>query len=110
MTGTPISEQVSLRGQNAEITRRTIDRPLAGTEDAFVDRTIETKEHREEAVVSKDARLVEEISLHNPAEQREETFCDTVRKTEVEVEDAHRNSPKQSHTWHSSRLGSGPIK
>ncbi|WP_276122101.1 DUF2382 domain-containing protein [Pararhizobium qamdonense] len=61
------------------------DRSLA--EDAFVDRTIEAEEHREEAVVSKDARVVEEISLRKTAEQREETISDTVRKTEVEIDD-----------------------
>ncbi|KQY25776.1 MULTISPECIES: YsnF/AvaK domain-containing protein [Rhizobium/Agrobacterium group] len=87
LTETPVSENVSLRNENVEVTRRTVDRPLTGTEDAFVDRTIEAEEHREEAVVSKDARVVEEISLRKTAEQREETISDTVRKTEVEIDD-----------------------
>ncbi len=83
----PVSEQVSLRDENVSIERRTVDRPLTGTENAFVDRTIEAEEHHEEAVVSKDARVVEEISLRKTADQREETIRDTVRRTEVEVED-----------------------
>lgn len=83
----PVSEQVSLRDENVSVERRTVDRPLAGTENAFVDRTIEAEEHHEEAVVSKDARVVEEIALRKTAEQREETINDTVRRTEVEVDD-----------------------
>jgi uncharacterized protein (TIGR02271 family) len=84
---TPVQENVSLRDENVEITRRTVDRPLTGTENAFVDRTIEAEEHREEAVVSKEARVVEEIGLRKTADQRDETISDTVRKTEVEIED-----------------------
>lgn len=87
VTETPVRENVSLRDENVEVTRRTVDRPLTGDENAFVDRTIEAEEHREEAIVSKDARVVEEISLKKTAEQRQETISDSVRKTEVEVED-----------------------
>jgi stress response protein YsnF len=87
VTETPVSESVSLRDENVEVTRRTVDRPLTGNENAFVDRTIEAEEHREEAVISKDARVVEEIALKKTAEQRNETISDSVRKTEVEVED-----------------------
>ena len=83
----PVSESVSLRDETVEVTRRAVDRPLDGSEAAFVDRTIEAEEHREEAVVSKEARVVEEIELRKTAQQREETVADTVRKTEVEVED-----------------------
>ena len=83
----PVSESVSLRDENVEVTRRTVDRPVTSSENAFVDRTIEAEEHREEAVISKEARVVEEIELRKTAEQREETVSDTIRKTEVEVED-----------------------
>ena len=87
VTETPVSENLSLRDENVEVTRRTVDRPVTGTENAFVDRTIEAEEHHEEAVVSKEARVVEEISLRKTAEQRDETVSDTVRKTEVEIDD-----------------------
>lgn len=83
----PVSENLSLRDENVEVTRRTVDRPLSDADSAFVDRTIEAEEHREEAVISKEARVVEEIELRKTATQREETVSDTVRKTEVEVED-----------------------
>ena len=44
-------------------------------------------EQAEEAVVSKEARVTEEITLRKEAEERTETVSDTVRHTEVEVED-----------------------
>lgn len=84
---TPVNESVSLRDENVEVTRRSVDRPLSATDDAFVDRTIEAEEHREEAVVSKEARVVEEIGMRKTADQRQENISDTVRKTEVEIED-----------------------
>ncbi|KQS78835.1 hypothetical protein ASG25_09380 [Rhizobium sp. Leaf384] len=84
----PVSESVSLRDENVQVTRRTVDRPVTGTENAFVDRTIEAEEHREEAVISKEARVVEEIELRKTAEQREQTVTDTIRKTEIEVDDS----------------------
>jgi stress response protein YsnF len=98
VTETPVSESISLRNENVEVTRRTVDRPLTGTENAFVDRTIEAEEHREEAVVSKDARVVEEISLNKTAEQREKTISDSVRKTEVEVEDERTGKVRKDGT------------
>jgi stress response protein YsnF len=98
VTETPVSENVSLRNENVEVTRRAVNRPLNGNEDAFVDRTIEAEEHREEAVISKEARVVEEIAIKKTAEQREETVSDTVRKTEVEIDDEREGSIRKEGT------------
>ncbi|WP_426232254.1 YsnF/AvaK domain-containing protein [Pararhizobium sp. DWP3-4] len=51
VTETPVRESASLRDEDVEVTRRRVNRPLIGNEDAFVDRTIEADEHREEAIV-----------------------------------------------------------
>jgi uncharacterized protein (TIGR02271 family) len=83
----PVSEEVRLREDRVEVERRPVDRALEGGEAAFVDRTIEAEEHAEEAVVSKDARVTEEVSLRRESQERTETVSDTVRRTEVEVED-----------------------
>jgi uncharacterized protein (TIGR02271 family) len=83
----PVSEDVRLREDRVEVERRPVDRALEGNEAAFVDRTIEAEERAEEAVVSKDARVTEEISLRRESRERTETVSDTVRRTEVEVED-----------------------
>ena len=53
---------------------------------AFKETSIEVRETGEEAVVSKTARVVEEVEIGKEATSREETVHDTVRKTEVDVE------------------------
>jgi uncharacterized protein (TIGR02271 family) len=85
---TPVEEHVSLRQEHVEIDRRPVDRPVTAADEAlFAEKTIEATERREEAVVSKDARVVEEVGIRKDATQRTETVSDTVRRTEVEVED-----------------------
>ena len=64
-----------------------MDRALAPGDAAFTERTIEAVERGEEAVVSKTARVTEEIGLRTDVEQETETVRDTLRKQEVEVED-----------------------
>lgn len=84
---TPVQEQVSLHSERVFLERRPVDRALTGDEVAFTDRTIEAQERREEAVVSKEARVTEEIGLRREGEERTETVSDTVRRTEVEIDD-----------------------
>ncbi|MDH2329107.1 YsnF/AvaK domain-containing protein [Cereibacter sp. SYSU M97828] len=83
----PITESVDLREDRVEIERRPVDRAVTGTEAAFQDRTLEAEEYREEAVVSKEARVVEEVGLRKTSDTHRETISDTVRHTEVEIED-----------------------
>jgi uncharacterized protein (TIGR02271 family) len=83
----PVQEQVNLREERVTIERRPVDRPLTGTENVFTDKVIEAEEHVEEAVVAKEARVKEEIAVRKEAEEHVETVSDTVRRTEVEVED-----------------------
>ena len=84
---TPVSEQVSLREERVAVERRPVDRGIGSTEDAFRERTIEMEERSEEAVVSKEARVKEELVVKKEVEQHTETVSDTVRSTKVEVED-----------------------
>ncbi|MCB4823188.1 YsnF/AvaK domain-containing protein [Roseicella aerolata] len=84
---TPVQEQVTLREEHVQVERRPVDRAVSGTEAGFQERVVEATERAEEAVVSKEARVKEEVSLKKTAEERTETVRDTVRRTEVEVED-----------------------
>jgi len=84
---TPVNEQVNLREERVAVERRPVDRGLGSAEDAFRERTVEMEERSEEAVVAKEARLKEELVVKKGVEQRTETISDTVRSTEVEVED-----------------------
>jgi uncharacterized protein (TIGR02271 family) len=93
---TPVRENVSLRDENVEIERRPVDRPLSDADRGFQDRTISAEEHHEEAVVQKEARVVEEIGIRKTAGERTETIEETVRKTEVEVDDQRTGGQSQS--------------
>jgi uncharacterized protein (TIGR02271 family) len=85
---TPVEAEVDLRSERVTIERRPVDRAIApGDVDLFRDQTLEAHERREEAVVSKDARVVEEIGLREETEVQHQRIQDTVRKTEVEVDD-----------------------
>lgn len=84
---TPVQEQVNLRDEHVHVERRPVDRPLNASEASFKDRTIEATETAERAVVGKDARVVEEVVVRKDESTRKETINDTVRKTQVEVED-----------------------
>jgi uncharacterized protein (TIGR02271 family) len=85
---TPVQEQVTLHQERVDVERRPVDRPLTDADRAlFQERVIEATETAEEAVVAKEARVVEEVALRKTAEERTETVRDTVRRTEVEVED-----------------------
>jgi uncharacterized protein (TIGR02271 family) len=83
----PVEEQVRLRDETVHVERRPVDRPARpGDIEAFREGTIEVTEHDEEAVVSKDARVVEEVVISKDVDERVETIRDTARRTEVEVE------------------------
>ena len=85
---TPVQEQVTLREEHVGIERRTVDRPLTDADQAgFQDRVIEATETSEEAVIGKEARVREEIVVRKEAGERTQTVSDTVRRTEVEIDD-----------------------
>ena len=87
VTERPVEEQVELRQERCRLERRPVDREVAPGDAAFQERTIEAVERGEEAVVSKTARVTEEIGLRKDVERETKTIRDTVRKQEVEVED-----------------------
>jgi uncharacterized protein (TIGR02271 family) len=87
ITEKPVQEQVNLREEHVDVQRRAVDRPMTDADKAaFRERTIEVTETREEPVVSKQARVVEEIAVNKTAAQRTETVRDTVRRTDVDVQ------------------------
>ena len=100
----PVQEQVNLREERVHVERRPADRPLSEGDAAFRERTIEAEERREEAVVSKEARVTEEVVVRKDVEQRTETVSDTVRKTEVDVDD-ERNVRGTGTTGSTDRKG-----
>jgi len=83
----PVQESVQLREEHVNVERHAVDQP-ASTADlaAFKEGTIELREMAEEPVVSKTARVVEEVEVRKEVGQRTAEIQDTVRRTDVEVE------------------------
>ncbi len=81
---TPVEQNVSLHDERVTIERHAVTdgRPVT---DSFRDKTIEVTETAEEAVVSKGARVVEEVAIRKEATDRNETVRDTVRREDVEI-------------------------
>jgi len=83
----PVEEQVTLREEHVRVERVPVDRPIDASEmGAFREGTIELTETAEEAVVDKRARVVEEVLVSKDVNNRTETIRDTVRSTDVQVE------------------------
>ncbi|MBP2313685.1 YsnF/AvaK domain-containing protein [Azospirillum soli] len=92
---TPVEEQVRLRDESVVVERRAVDRDVSELPaDAFRERTIEVSETDEEAVVQKTARVREEVVIRKEAEERAQTVSDTVRRTEVEIDDNRSGSDR----------------
>lgn len=107
----PVEENVQLREETVDVERRKADRPIASGEGdaAFKEREIEVTAKSEEPVVSKEARVVEEVVVKKGARERTETVRDTVRKTDVDVEripyDASRYQDHYKASSQSSQRG-----
>jgi uncharacterized protein (TIGR02271 family) len=84
---TPVHEQIRLRNERVNVERRSVDLPLSAADgDAFRERTIDMTATGEEAVVGKNARVVEEVVVSKTAEEHVENIDETVRRTDVEID------------------------
>jgi uncharacterized protein (TIGR02271 family) len=84
---TPVEEDVRLREEHAEVHRHKVDRPATEADlQSMREGTIEVRETTEEPVVAKRARVVEEVDVGKRVSERTETVKDTIRHTEVNVD------------------------
>ena len=87
----PAEEQVVLREEFVDVENRPCERQLTDSDveagGLFTERVFEIAEMREEPVVTKSAVVREEVIVRKTVKERTETVRDTVRRTEVEVED-----------------------
>ena len=86
VVSTPVEKDISLHSERVVVERRPVDGTATTGAVDFSDRTIEMTETAEQAVVSKTARIVEEVALRKEASDRTETVRDTVRRQDVEIE------------------------
>jgi uncharacterized protein (TIGR02271 family) len=88
----PVREEVTLREEHVSVERRPVDQQggtaaQTGAADMLRERTVEMVEKAEEAVVQKVASVSEEVVVTKTASERTEQIEDTVRRTEVDVEE-----------------------
>ncbi|CAO3443525.1 YsnF/AvaK domain-containing protein [Azospirillum largimobile] len=98
---TPVEEQVRLRDETVTVERRPGGLVEGSTDvpaDAFRERTIEVTETDEEAVVSKTAHVRETVVVRKDVEERAQSVRDTVRRTEVEIEDTRDENLRDRRT------------
>jgi len=86
---TPVTETVTLREEEVVVNRHAVNRPVSGADlqNAFQETNIELRERSEVPVVAKEARVVEEVTIGKQQTERTETIRDTVRRTDVDVEE-----------------------
>ncbi len=91
-----VEETVSLKEETVDVERSRVGRTLKPEEadKAFGERTVEVTATTEKPVVSKQAHVVEEVSLSKQSGEREVTVSGTVRRQDVTVEDIDGKSGK----------------
>lgn len=89
----PAEADVTLRDERINVERRPVNREATAADfEAGKDASFELRATGEEAVVAKNSRVVEEVMVGKQTSERTEAVHDTVRKTEVEVEQIAGNT------------------
>lgn len=84
---TPVNEQVTLREETVDVHRKPVDRPVSDADVTnFQEGTFEVRASAEEAIVDKQARVVEEVHIKKNVDEHTENIQDTVRRTDVDVD------------------------
>lgn len=87
ITERPVEEKVTLREEHVKVERHPVDRAVSDADmKNLKDGEINITTTAEEAVVGKQAHVVEEVTIGKNVTEREETIRDTVKRTDVEVE------------------------
>lgn len=82
----PVQQTINLQEERVIIDRRPADRAVSNTDIAAAGQVIELVETAEVPVITKTARVVEEVRVGLEQTDRVETVQDSVRHTEVDVE------------------------
>lgn len=83
----PVEETVRLREEHITVERKPADRDATEADfNDMADETIEVHAYGEEPVVSKRARVVEDVKVGKKVRERNETIRERSRKKEVDIE------------------------
>ena len=83
----PVDADINLREEHINVERRAVNRPATAADFAAGSGSVfELNATGEEAVVGKSSHVVEEVLVGKQSSERTQAIHDTVRKTEVDVE------------------------
>jgi uncharacterized protein (TIGR02271 family) len=86
-TESDVAQDVTLHEEHAEVLRKALAQQPAQLADIdWADGTLEVVETKEQALVNKVARLVEEVSLRRKGDDHVETIHEKLRRQQAEVE------------------------
>ncbi|WP_036247443.1 YsnF/AvaK domain-containing protein [Methylobacter sp. BBA5.1] len=84
----PVEEHLRLREEHVHVERHAVNRPATEADmESFRDSEIELTEHAEVPLVTKEARVVEEVEFGKDIEEHDEIVKDKIRKTQIDVEE-----------------------
>ena len=86
VTEREVAQDISLHEEHAQIMRRVVNDPKSIVDIDWADRTIHVVETAEHALVSKSARIVEEVELSKIGSDHVETVHEKLRRQQVEIE------------------------
>lgn len=91
---TPVQEDITLREERVQVERIPVNR--AADESELKEGIVELTERSEVPVISKNARVVEEITVSKEVTEQDQVISDTVRDTEVDIERTGKDNKKKS--------------
>ena len=102
-TERPVEEQIRLRDEHINVERRPVNRDVTQEDMATLrEGSFEMTETDEVPVVSKRARVIEEVIISKDAHEHTETIRDSVRRTEVDVEQSGQVNDRHQTGHHGS--------
>ena len=81
-----VAQDVTLHEEHAELLRKALSQPAELSDVDWADATLEVVESKEQALISKTARVVEEVSLRKKGDDHVETIHEKLRRQEAEVQ------------------------
>jgi uncharacterized protein (TIGR02271 family) len=81
-----VQQDVTLHEEHAELLRKAVSQPASAADIDWSDKEIEVAETKEQALIKKTAKVVEEISLRTKGDDHIETIHEKLRRQQAEVQ------------------------
>lgn len=91
----PVHESIDLKEEHVEVNRHSANRP-ATNEDlmgAFEEGSFDLREEKEELIVEKEPRVVEEVEIRKTVEHKQQAVDETLRRVDVNIQELNRQAP-----------------